>query len=360
MAAIRSEKRVALGELDENNVALTRGRGKKALKTSHADEDDDGREEEVAPPAQPAMRTPPPHKQTDDEDGEEDESDREAFRTVSTPDYIYSPCSIAESTPAPPSPSDQIRCGSRPRAVPAMPALVSLDEAVDLDLDAPPFLIPPQPETPHDGKLTVVFDLDETLVSNRRPGACSAHVRNYFLHMAQLLKGLVEVVLWTASTPQTGQPVVQQIDPRGEFFHHVVYRHDGWFTEGTHTKDLKLLGRDMDKVIIVENTPNCCKLNPQNAILVEDFVGNLREPDRTLLGVATVVRGACEAARYGVPVSQYLREYACMQHSALLVYELHLPTAFNCVSKEEAMQHIETLDPLHRPPLGLYYYVRKN
>eukprot|EP00659_Diplonema_papillatum_P003649 gene3649-5677_t len=216
--------------------------------------------------------------------------------------------SASEATPGPPPSPESAgrpplpRRGLTPFSVPNLAFSPTTGE-LKAAAASPRHLIPPQHKTPHYGKLTVVFDLDETLVSNRRPGVAPAQTRHYLNHMFQLLRGLVEVVLWTASTPQTGQPVVQQIDPHGEFFHHVVYRHDGWFTEGTHTKDLKLLGRDMDKVIIVENTPNCCKFNPQNAILVEDFVGDHSKPDRTLLSVAQIIRGAVESAnrKIGVP-----------------------------------------------------------
>ena len=144
----------------------------------------------------------------------------------------------------------------------------------------PRLLLPPQ-GSEHRGKMTVVFDLDETLVSNRRPGASPAIQRHYLKHMCRLLEGLVEVVLWTASTEETGRPVVDQIDPKGTFFHHVVFRSAKWFSSVTHTKDLTLLGRDMERVVIIENTPNCCKLNPQNALMVEDFRGDLRYAHNT-------------------------------------------------------------------------------
>ena len=137
------------------------------------------------------------------------------------------------------------------------------------------YLLPPQSPA-LSGKLTIIFDLDETLVSNRRPGVATAIPRPYLTHLLKSIKDRVEIVLWTASTEETGRPVLQQMDPKGEFFHHVIYRNQKWFTDGTHTKDLTLLGRSMDKVMIVENTPNCCKYNQQNALMVEDFTGVLK------------------------------------------------------------------------------------
>eukprot|EP01059_Diplonema_ambulator_P032547 TRINITY_DN642_c0_g2_i1.p1 TRINITY_DN642_c0_g2~~TRINITY_DN642_c0_g2_i1.p1 ORF type:complete len:318 (+),score=84.09 TRINITY_DN642_c0_g2_i1:70-1023(+) len=313
------EGRVALGELNPNTLIAGRGRNYAGNKN--------------------AFDTPPSKK------------GRLSLGDVQTPvgSESSSPGSTCEETPAPSTPMDSpfVRRGQV--------SPVCLEDTSEKCF----YLLPPQ-DPSHYGRLTVVFDLDETLVSNRRPGQAPAIARNYLIHMFQLIKGLVEVVLWTASTEDTGRPVVQQIDPKGEFFHHVIYRNQKWFTDGSHTKDLKLLGRDMDRVLIVENTPNCCKFNPQNAIMVEDFVGDFRSPDRTLLCVATVVRGLAESLKEGGTVPSFLSEHCTSPYSVLDLYQLGLPLAYSCFPEEEAMRRVQMLDPLFRPPLGLYFYVKKN
>eukprot|EP00656_Telonema_subtile_P032270 TRINITY_DN35388_c0_g1_i1.p1 TRINITY_DN35388_c0_g1~~TRINITY_DN35388_c0_g1_i1.p1 ORF type:complete len:148 (+),score=10.70 TRINITY_DN35388_c0_g1_i1:77-520(+) len=50
-------------------------------------------------------------------------------------------------------------------------------------------------------------------------------------------------------------------------------RDSSWFIDHIHTKDLRLLGRDMDRVVIFDNAVGCLKLNSGNAVLVEDFTG---------------------------------------------------------------------------------------
>ena len=212
--------------------------------------------QQVTPPPKPMLPrlssggvTPPP---------------KDMFYTPPTRGSDEEQSSPAESTPAPPSETSDSPTGCR----------LGYSPVGRSEIECQKFLLPPQSDR-HSGKLTVVFDLDETLVSNRRPGLSSATPRHYLMHMFHILRELAEIVLWTASTEETGKHVLHQIDPKGEFFHHIIYRNSDWFTEGTHTKDLTLLGRSMDKVIIVENTPNCCKFNQQNAIMVEDFTGDL-------------------------------------------------------------------------------------
>jgi hypothetical protein len=83
----------------------------------------------------------------------------------------------------------------------------------------------------------------------------------------------VEIILWTASMECVAKPVVERLDPHGNIFDHLIYRDRRWYKESGYTKDLRKLGRSMDRVIIMENSPLSVTLNRRNAILVKDFVG---------------------------------------------------------------------------------------
>lgn len=128
--------------------------------------------------------------------------------------------------------------------------------------------------------VTVVFDLDETLCSNRRVG--KAILRPGAIEILKFLSQLsndvsvnchVEVLLWTASTECVARPVVDRLDPNGTCFAHLIYRDRRWYKEVGYTKDLTKLGRDMDRVIIVENSHESVRMNRKNAIIVKDFIG---------------------------------------------------------------------------------------
>ena len=140
--------------------------------------------------------------------------------------------------------------------------------------------------------LTVVLDLDETLVSNRRMDLPQAILRPYAIEVLNALRGIkgVEIVLWTASTEVTGAPVVRQLHAHGHIFDDVIYRDDRWFTEPTHTKDLTLLGRNMDRVVVVDNAPNCCKFNKDHSVIIDDFRGVVTPSDTHLISVYKVIQ----------------------------------------------------------------------
>lgn len=143
----------------------------------------------------------------------------------------------------------------------------------EADENAP--LLPPAPRA----AITVVFDLDETLCNNRRPG--KALLRPHTLELLHHLHALrndphlhcyIELVLWTASMECVARPVVDRIDPTGTLFQHCIYRDRRWYKEQGYTKDLRRLGRDMNHTVIIENSPASVRLNRGNSILVKDFV----------------------------------------------------------------------------------------
>ncbi|KAG5473614.1 hypothetical protein LSCM4_03684 [Leishmania orientalis] len=149
-------------------------------------------------------------------------------------------------------------------------------------------LIPP-PRSQDVGKLVVVLDLDETLVHSRdatvfkRPGVAQ---------LLRTLKGKCEVIVWTAGTREYALHVIRMIDTACAV-QHCIYRHPMWWTGDVGcAKDLRLLGRPMDRVLLIDNTPSVFRANPRNSLLVEDFIvphlGGYNAQEKTLLVLADI------------------------------------------------------------------------
>lgn len=149
------------------------------------------------------------------------------------------------------------------------------------------YLVPP-PREVDEGKLVVVLDLDETLIFSR---GNRVFERQGVGKLLQTLKGRCEVIVWTAGTRDYALDVIRIIDPYFAI-QHCIYRHPMWWNgEIGCTKDLRMLGRPMERVILIDNTPEVFRENPENGILVSDFLG--REPmggrsDRTLSILADI------------------------------------------------------------------------
>lgn len=147
--------------------------------------------------------------------------------------------------------------------------------------------------------LTVVVDLDETLVFAR---GLEVIIRP---HVADLLKRVralgCELVLWTAGVHEHTHKVLTALDlvaaPNHDvvWFDHLITRSRRWYSEHKPYKDLELLGRQLPRVILIDNNPACASQQPQNSLIVEDYMG--AEKDETLTKVGDIVEHLAEVIR---------------------------------------------------------------
>ncbi|CAG9582272.1 conserved hypothetical protein [Leishmania major strain Friedlin] len=121
---------------------------------------------------------------------------------------------------------------------------------------------------------TVVFDLDETLVGARYG---PIHLRP---HVGELLRSLhrlpVEIIVWTAGTAHYVNPILHAIGQacgRRQWFHHIISRHKRWYRDtNVSVKDLRQLGRPLDRLVMVENNPISALPQPSLCVLLEDYL----------------------------------------------------------------------------------------
>eukprot|EP00826_Nyctotherus_ovalis_P038571 TRINITY_DN3620_c0_g5_i1.p2 TRINITY_DN3620_c0_g5~~TRINITY_DN3620_c0_g5_i1.p2 ORF type:complete len:175 (-),score=40.94 TRINITY_DN3620_c0_g5_i1:150-674(-) len=138
----------------------------------------------------------------------------------------------------------------------------------------PPFLPPLAPaQAPH--TLTLVMDLDETLIHYKeeenailvRPGA------NQFL---KVLSKYYEIVVFTAALQDYADWAIDYIDPDG-CVKYRLYRQHTTFSGGGFIKDLSKLGRDIKKVIIVDNVKDNFQLQEENGIWIKSWDDDLED-----------------------------------------------------------------------------------
>ena len=155
-------------------------------------------------------------------------------------------------------------------------------------------------KTRRSSKLTVVLDLDETLVHTElRPvsqpdhvvelegpnGLCRAYVCYRPGLQAFLAAGaeLFEFVLFTASDRTYASQVMNKLDPARTLVKHRLYREHCVPVRGMFVKDLNVLGRDMAQTVIVDNSLIAFAMNLANGIPI---LGWFNDPhDRELYGL---------------------------------------------------------------------------
>uniref|UniRef100_A0A1B6CPC4 protein-serine/threonine phosphatase n=1 Tax=Clastoptera arizonana TaxID=38151 RepID=A0A1B6CPC4_9HEMI len=159
---------------------------------------------------------------------------------------------------------------------------------------SPRFLLPPvRHQDMH--KKCMVIDLDETLVhSSFKPINNADFVvpveidgtihqvyvlkRPYVDEFLQRMGELYECVLFTASLAKYADPVADLLDRWG-VFRARLFRESCVFHRGNYVKDLNKLGRDLQKVIIVDNSPASYIFHPDNAVPVASWFDDMTDSE---------------------------------------------------------------------------------
>jgi CTD small phosphatase-like protein 2 len=168
------------------------------------------------------------------------------------------------------------------------PPILNTTESVDFEVDLPcvssPFLPVLKGQT-----FTLVLDLDETLVHYFevagegnflvRPG-CKLFLEEACKHY--------EVVIFTAALQDYADWVLDQLDPPGCISHR-LYRQHAIPAGNYYIKDLSKIGRDLTKVIIVDNVAENFQLQPDNGILIRSWFDDPN--DNALLELLPLLKG---------------------------------------------------------------------
>jgi len=149
-------------------------------------------------------------------------------------------------------------------------------------------LLPDPLEPPYfQPKYTVVLELTGLLLTSnwthkhgwrfqKRPGLD--------IFLAQIGYPNFEVVIWTVENSMTFFPIINGMDPNNQHIMYRLFRDATRFRNGTHTKDLYSLNRDLKKVIVVDWNQNSTQDNPENALTMKKWTGD--NTDRSLIGLA--------------------------------------------------------------------------
>ena len=66
---------------------------------------------------------------------------------------------------------------------------------------------------------------------------------------------MFEIIIFTASQSIYAEKVLDILDPNRELFSRRMFRESCIYLDGSYTKDLTVLGIDLAKVVIIDNSP---------------------------------------------------------------------------------------------------------
>lgn len=79
--------------------------------------------------------------------------------------------------------------------------------------------------------------------------------------------------MFTASEREYADKVIDIFDPERKIFAHRLYREHCTLVEGIYVKDLGILGRPLEKMLIVDNSIHAFACHITNGVPIPSFYG---------------------------------------------------------------------------------------
>ena len=138
------------------------------------------------------------------------------------------------------------------------------------------FLIPFPPEKPY----TLVLDLDETLIhipkGKKSFYSKSVIFRPGLIDFLRNLKEYYELIIFTTGLKNYADEVINFIEKDEKYFSYRLYRENAIIRNNNYYKDLSILGRDIKKIIIIDDTKEHI-LQEENCLIIKPFITQSEE-----------------------------------------------------------------------------------
>ena len=182
--------------------------------------------------------------------------------------------------------------------------------------ESPPYL----PEINPKFKYTLVLDIDETIIHYFFTYINGMFfVRPYVYEFLNTLKQYYEIVTFTAGTKDYADNILNLVDTNDNLINYRLYRHHTTIMGFNVFKDLMRLGRDMRKIIIIDNLKDNFKLQPNNGLFIKTWTSDIN--DNQLFDLEKILR---DIALFGVedvrPVIEKINDYIKVSRNMINPY----------------------------------------
>ena len=126
----------------------------------------------------------------------------------------------------------------------------------------------------------LVLDIDETIAHSLK-----LNFENYFLLRPGTLDFLTElsnyyeIIIFTSSIKNYADNIIDKIDIEGNLISHRLYKNHVVFENGKGFKKLDMIGRDLKKIIFVDNLKSNAKYNIKNLCHISTWINDVYDTE---------------------------------------------------------------------------------
>jgi len=172
--------------------------------------------------------------------------------------------------------------------------------------------------------MTLALDLDETLVHctiepisnpdiifpvkfNDMNYQVYVRKRPYLDLFLETVSKLFEVVVFTASQKVYADTLLNIIDPDHRFINHRLFREACVLVQGNYLKDITVLGRDLQRTVLVDNSPHAYGYQIDNGVPIESWFDD--SSDTELLKLATFLKRIVDVEDVRPVIREHFKTY---------------------------------------------------
>ena len=122
-------------------------------------------------------------------------------------------------------------------------------------------------------KYSLILSLDKTL-SYKNNKTNTIILRNGLFSFLSTIKPFFELILFSIDSQDFSEPIINMIENDKKYFDYKFYKDHCVLYKNNLIKDVTLIGRDLSKIIIVDNNETCFELNTENGIKISSFYGD--------------------------------------------------------------------------------------
>ena len=129
-------------------------------------------------------------------------------------------------------------------------------------------------------KFSLILDLDETIIhSEKFNNGYYFFVRPGAIEFLKEISNFYEIIVFTSSYKSYADYILNKLDTKRNIISYRLYKSHVIFEKGRSIKKLSMIGRDLKKVIFVDNLKINAKYNIKNLYLIPSWIGNMKDEE---------------------------------------------------------------------------------